>query len=376
MLKYLVMLPFQETFNARSGGAIAKWVSEIYSRIADQQVTICAVTLNDEFDYKAVNMKSRHNSAIRILRNIPIVRRLLYFYYCFIYFFEIRRAQFIEIHNSFQYIRPLRFLGYKNKIILHMHNDYLANLDINSLIFIHKNVYKVVLCSDYLEKQLVSKYSSFKDKVTVIKNGYDPDVFYPIPGMKDINSLGYVARVDENKGLIFLLEVYQQLLSYNSKLVFYVIGGSALDYSKLTNYEKKCFKKIKYINRDLGGNIEWLGRIHGKNLSEYYNKFGIFCSLPHYNEAFGMTFIEAQACGTVVFGRDIGGVSEAILQEGLMVNRESTSKIVTEKLHSLFQQLRIMPDLGKEYSKGLEAKYSWSILADQQKMFMLENNDL
>jgi glycosyltransferase involved in cell wall biosynthesis len=376
MAKYLVMLPFQETFNARSGGAIARWVSEIYSRITAPGVAICAITLNDGSDYKAVNVLSRQNNLVRILRNIPIARRLLHFYYCFIYFSEIRSVQSIEIHNSFQYIRALRFLGYRNKIILHMHNDYLYDLDINSLTFIYKNVHQVILCSHFLEKRLLSKCSLFRDKISVIKNGYDPDVFYPIPGMKDINCLGYVARVDENKGLSFLLEVYQLLLLANPQLVLYVIGGSTLDYAGLTDYEKKCFKKIKYVNNELGGTIEWLGRMHGESLTKYYNKFGIFCSLPRQNEAFGMTFVEAQACGTLVLGSDIGGVSEAILQEGLVLNRESTPEMVSYKVQSLLQRLKITPNLGIEYSKGLEAEYSWSVLSDQQQRFMRENDYL
>ena len=72
MVKYLVMLPFQETFNARSGGAIARWVSEIYSRISARGVAICAITLNDCYDYNADNVLSRQNNLLRTLRNIPI----------------------------------------------------------------------------------------------------------------------------------------------------------------------------------------------------------------------------------------------------------------------------------------------------------------
>jgi glycosyltransferase involved in cell wall biosynthesis len=370
------MLPFQETFNARSGGAIARWVSEIYSRISARGVAICAITLNDCYDYNADNVLSRQNNLVRTLRNIPIARRLLYFYYCLIYLSEIRKVQSIEIHNTFQYIRILRFLGYRNKIVLHMHNDYLFDLDINSLMFIYKNVHQVILCSHFLKKRILSKCSLFKDKIRVIKNGYDPDVFYPIPGMKDINCLGYVARIDENKGLTFLLEVYQLLLLANPKLVLYVIGGSSIEYAGLTDYEKKCFKKIIYINSELGGNIKWLGRMHGESLAKYYNKFGVFCSFPRQNEAFGMTFVEAQACGTAVLGCDIGGVSEAILQEDLVLVQESTPEMVSYKVQSLLERLKITPNLGIEYSKGLKGEYSWSVLSDQQKRFMQDNDYL
>jgi glycosyltransferase involved in cell wall biosynthesis len=376
MTKYLVILPFQETFNARSGGAIARWVSEVYSRIPASGIAICAVKSNDSFDYKSVNVISRQNKLINILRSIPIARRLLHFYYCFIYFSVIRKVQTIEIHNSFQYIKALRFLGYRKKIVLHMHNDYLYDLDVNSLNYIYKNVNQVVLCSQFLEKRLLSKFSLFKDKINVIKNGYDPDIFYPISGMKEIESLGYVARVDENKGLSFLLEVYLKLLLAYPKLVLYVIGGSKLNYSRLNGYEKKCFKKIRYINEEFGGNIEWLGRIHGQDLTKYYNKFGIFCSLPRYNEAFGMTFVEAQACGTVVLGSDIGGVSEAILQEELVLKQETALDVVSDKIDSLLQRLKITPDLGVEYSQGLKEKFSWRVLAKQQQKFMRDNNYL
>ena len=67
----------------------------------------------------------------------------------------------------------------------------------------------------------------------------------------------------------------------------------------------------KLLKKSINGKVFLLGRMKPIDLANLYNCCDIF-AWPGINEAFGLSYLEAQACGLPVVGGNSGGVSEVI----------------------------------------------------------------
>lgn len=76
--------------------------------------------------------------------------------------------------------------------------------------------------------------------------------------------------------------------------------------------------------------FKMLGKINDKNkLAQIYTSADIFV-IPSLYEAFGLTAIEAMACGTAVIGFNSGGISDSIIhnETGILINNKDTNSLV------------------------------------------------
>ncbi len=72
--------------------------------------------------------------------------------------------------------------------------------------------------------------------------------------------------------------------------------------------------KLLAKERDLEGQIDFVGQVDHKELPLYYNAADV-CVVPSYYESFGLVALESMACGTPVVATRVGGLS-TIIQHG------------------------------------------------------------
>jgi glycosyltransferase involved in cell wall biosynthesis len=358
-----ILIPFEEKLNSYYGGAIARWANEVYSKIDDFDVKTFGRICNDSNDYKAIKIVSRCNILFNIVIKVPYLRRLLAWLYCLVYIKEIKKSNIVEIHNSYKYISILKKLNYKGKIILHMHNNYLEYLNENDLKKISQNISILITCSDFLRERIRVESKELYQKSFTVCNGFDEKQFYPHKEKNDKElSLGYVGRIDVNKGLHILLNVYEGLLIKIPTLKLYVIGGSGFGVNG-SPYEKQCVQKINMLRKNKKADIKYMGYVHNKDLPKYYNKFTLFCSFSLENEAFGMTYIESMACKTPVLAHNIGGVKEAIYFDEMLI--ENTNEILN-KIENILINKELYKYLSEEGYQRVKTHFTWSkIMKDQ-----------
>ncbi|MCP6718743.1 MAG: glycosyltransferase family 4 protein [Patescibacteria group bacterium] len=141
-----------------------------------------------------------------------------------------------------------------------------------------------------LNLEYFSLYSGLKK---VIPNGIDLDKFnISIPKIKKfsdkkINML-FVGRIEERKGLIYLLKAFKILQKKSSNLRLIIVGEGPL--------EKECKKYVK--DNDLK-EVVFEGQVP-KSLAGYYRTADIFISPAIFGESFGLVLLEAMACGAPV----------------------------------------------------------------------------
>lgn len=160
---------------------------------------------------------------------------------------------------------------------------------------IRENAHKMqgVIGVARLNVDMVKKLG-YKGLTQVIPNGINLKQFNPfVPKIKKycdgkINLL-FVSRIEERKGLIYLLQAYNVLQKKYKNLRLLVVGDGPL--------RPECEEYVK--NQKLK-DVVFEGRVPIKALPSYYTTADIFCAPATHGESFGIILLEAMASKTSV----------------------------------------------------------------------------
>ncbi len=168
-------------------------------------------------------------------------------------------------------------------------------------------------------EMVVQDYGTPADQVHMIPPGYDDNRFYPVSAAtrqtirqrlgfegKVILALGRLAR---NKGYDLLLDAFALVAARLPEAVLHLdIGGV-----QVTAKEQQLLDELKAQAERLGlaSRIKFGGYVADTDLADYYRAADVFVLSSRY-EPFGMTAIEAMACGTPTVVTTHGGLYRAV----------------------------------------------------------------
>lgn len=210
-------------------------------------------------------------------------------------------------------------------------------------------------------------FKGFDGVKKVIPNGIDLKEFNPsVPrlekfGRDRINIL-FLGRIEERKGLIYLLEAYKLLQEKYDNLRLIIVGDGPLK-EECENYAKENNLK----------EVHWEGAQNGTVVPQYFSSCDIYCSPAIFGESFGIVLLEAMACGKPVCGFSNIGYKELLSgtkgEEFLAEPKDSIS--LAEKMEKLVKDEKLRKEMGEW---GLEEvkKYSWEKVADRVLEFYKE----
>jgi phosphatidylinositol alpha-mannosyltransferase len=175
--------------------------------------------------------------------------------------------------------------------------------------------------------------------ITIIPNGIDLTRYKSIKVEKDPDEriILYVGRLENRKGVKYLLQAYQ-LLEQDNDNVHLIIAGDGPDREKL-----------ELLSEDLNlKRVDFLGFVSDDLKLELLNKADLFCSPALFGESFGIVLLEAMATNTVAVAGDNSGYVELMQDIGALsiVNPTDTPEFA-RRLHMLLNQ----PDLRNLWSK-------------------------
>ena len=166
---------------------------------------------------------------------------------------------------------------------------------------------------------MVSDYGAASERVHMIPPGYDDNRFYPVStaSREAIRQrLGFTGRVvlaigrlARNKGYDLLLEAFTIVAARVPEAVLHLaVGGT-----QLTAAEQALLEELKALAEKLGltERVRFDGYIADPDLADYYRAADVFVLSSRY-EPFGMTAIEAMACGTPTVVTTHGGLYRAV----------------------------------------------------------------
>lgn len=232
------------------------------------------------------------------------------FYISIIYNFYFGSYDLIYVHfvsHSSPVLSLLNVFSFKKRMIVSnvhgsdvlTHNKGILKPFIRSLL---KNSSLVIVPSSYFLKVVKMKFPFTDDTKIVVSpsGGIDSKVFFPLKRTANpVLHLGFVSRIEEDKGWRVLLESLIQLR--NKKISFrcdFVGKGSQVEELKL---------EIK--NKNLENQVHFLGLMNQEKLNEFYNSLDIFVfPTMRESESLGLVGLEAMACGTPVIGSEMAGI--------------------------------------------------------------------
>lgn len=189
---------------------------------------------------------------------------------------------------------------------------------------VYKKVDRIILVRKKL-KEISDNNVGFANKSTVISNGVsvnnilEEKNFILNRSTLDYKSILSVSYLISRKGIDYNLKAFARLVDKYTNLKYLIIGDGS-EKSHLIGLASKLGidKKIKF-----------LGRISHKDVMKYMAKADIF-SLPSWNEAFGVVYIEAMAQGKPVIGCQGEGIEDFVEhgQMGLLVKPKDVDSLL------------------------------------------------
>ncbi len=181
-------------------------------------------------------------------------------------------------------------------------------------------------------------------KLIHINNFADDDFFKSPPVYGKESYFLYAGRLSKEKGLDTLLETAVKLPEASFK-----IAGSG----PTENYHKKkaLFMKLK--------NVEFLGhQTKEEIISLYKNAFAGILPCKWF-EIFGLSTVEAFACGKPVIASNLCAIPE-IIDEGLngLLFEAGNSQQLAEKVGFLIQNKAVVSDMGKNALAKAQSEYT------------------
>lgn len=309
-----------------------------------------------------------------VIDGVQIIRRGgFYFVYLWAFLYHMFRFRnqydvIVDSENGIPFFTPIYAKGKKILLIHHVHQEvfrksliaplaWIASfLEIKLMPFIYKNI-EVMTVSPSSKKEIMEKGLSTKEPY-VVYNGVDLGKYKPGKKSKDPMVL-YVGRLKRYKSIHVLIESAEKLIRELPKVQF-VIAGDGEEKSKLINMVKKA---------GLENKITFTGMVTEKEKIALYQKAWVFVN-PSMMEGWGITSIEASACGVPVVASDVAGLRDSVRNPhtGYLV-KYGDSKAFAEKIKKLIKDNRLRKRMS-EYGVVWARNFTWSASAKESLQIM------
>ncbi|RKY81512.1 glycosyltransferase family 4 protein [candidate division KSB1 bacterium] len=166
---------------------------------------------------------------------------------------------------------------------------------------------------------------------------------------------GIVKNLEPVYGYETLIKAFSIVVRSNPNIKLLIIGKGSL--------EGKLKKQCKALN--IEKNVEFAGYISNKNVPEYLNKMDMFI-LPSLQETFGVSAVEASACGLPVIASDVCGLPEVVINNktGLLV-KKGDPEALAEAIIKLADDRELRRKMGKAGRYFIKKNYKWDDNAEE-----------
>lgn len=221
-----------------------------------------------------------------------------------------------------------------------------------------------VLCvSEFIRRHTVERYPSIAARAVTVYNGVDGDRFAPEApaGARHTETVLYVGRVEERKGVHVLLDAFERVISpRRPQARLRIVGPSSYwkrgDHGYYDTLEKRCAANAR---------IELRGATYDDaELAEVYRSGDVSVVPSTFPEALGLTSLEAQASGVPVVVSDSGGLPETVAagRSGFVFasgNAEQLGELVVDLLGNAARRA----SAGAAAREWAMTTFSWDVIA-------------
>jgi D-inositol-3-phosphate glycosyltransferase len=222
------------------------------------------------------------------------------------------------------------------------------------------------------EEDLIRLYNADPGRITIVPCGFDPAEFAPSSRPLARMELGLdpadrillqLGRMVPRKGVDTVIRATARLeRDHGLPTTLLVVGGADREPDEASTPE---LARLRAIAREEGieHRIRFVGRRDRHELAAWYNAADIFVSTPWY-EPFGITPLEAMACGTPVLGSNVGGIKFTVRdgETGYLVPPNDPEALAERAAH-LFRHPKLMAVFGRQGIRRVNDLFTWERVA-------------
>jgi glycosyltransferase involved in cell wall biosynthesis len=410
----------------RGSVAIVNW--ELAKRLAGRHdVTVYAPRANGQSSTERWNTieirrvpfvaKTFHKAmqllAGRLKTSPPYINSPLYYRE---YFMQVARELRAHPVDVLHFPQQLQFAaGFKQampraKIVLHMHQDELAQLDYDLLRSQLANVDAVVTVSDFVTDRARARFPEHAAAIHTIGNGVDVGRFIPDAQRGDAPAhpparVLFVGRISPDKGVHLLIEAFDRVARERPDVELTLVGkvgmlpfdlvnllltddAAALDslrpfygQSTLAWLTKEVLGQKRSYRQQLearlspttAGRVHFAGSVSLQDLIRLYSQADLLVLPSIWRESYGLPVAESMASGVPVLASDCGGVPELVDEgvTGLLVPRLNVDAL-TNAMRELLSDLQRLRQMGQAARQRAERLLTWDRSAERLERVYLD----
>jgi len=222
------------------------------------------------------------------------------------------------------------------------------------------------------KEDLINYYHCDPEKINIAACGFSKDEFFPIEPNRAKEQLGFAAdehillqlgRMVPRKGVETVIRSLSYLNMPDRKVRLVIVGGEKevpdfSDDSEITRlYRLAQELKVDHM-------VHFAGRKDREQLKFFYSAADLFVTTPWY-EPFGITPLEAMACGTPVIGSNVGGIKYSVVdgKTGLLIPPREP-ELLADRMRLLLNNPQIRAAMSQAALQHVNQNFTWSKVAD------------
>jgi glycosyltransferase involved in cell wall biosynthesis len=224
------------------------------------------------------------------------------------------------VHATAQTVAPAIYLKNARNFIVTVHDlaplvysNEINNLSLYLQWLFTPNALKkskhIIAISEFTKKEIVRILGINKERISVIYQGVDSDIYYPMNKMESKKALGL--NLEEQHILVISSNLIHKRMYLTQKIF------------KQIHFKRKDIKLIKagYAESLQGEGIINMGWVSEENMPLLYNASDMLLHTSEY-EGFGLPILEAMACGIPIISSNRAAIPEFASSQ-LLLNSEN-----------------------------------------------------
>ncbi len=220
------------------------------------------------------------------------------------------------------------------------------------------------------KEDLMAHYDADEQKIAIIPCGFSDAEFHPVK--KELarritrlpqtdHILLQLGRMVPRKGIDNVIRSLAYLPECDKKYRLVIVGGER-DLENSSEYQR-----LMSIATELGvqNKVEFTGRKDRELLKYYYAAADVFITTPWY-EPFGITPLEAMACGTPVIGANVGGIKHSVADDvtGALVPPNDPPALAL-KVYDMLSDPYRLEEMRQNAVEHVNTNFTWKKVAEQ-----------
>jgi D-inositol-3-phosphate glycosyltransferase len=223
------------------------------------------------------------------------------------------------------------------------------------------------------EEDLIQLYRADPTKITIVPCGFNPRELWPISKSEARKKLKLpqnerivlqLGRMVPRKGVDNVIRGAAKLIKdIGIPIRLLVVGGESDEPDPQITPEIGRLQAIAQ-KEGIADSVMFIGRRDRNLLKYYYSAADIFITTPWY-EPFGITPVEAMACGTPVIGSNVGGIKYTVndAKTGYLVPANEPDALA-QKMAYLFKAPELLEQFSKQAILHANDQFTWEKVTD------------